>query len=279
MAAKIKWSEEKITQFQIEGRGKGVGASYKPWVRVSDFSSKGISRRVFSRKSGRHHELLSNVEWHLFLLLEFSRDVVDIREQYPLLRDETLSIAAKLCIRHPAYPRTQVNAVMSTDFLVKFNRNGRESLEAFSCKSGLDLENPRVLEKLEIERSYFNALEVPHRLVIDSELPTNKVKNIAWIRGAQLDDNAWAEYPEAFVEHGRRLAYELSHGSSKGTLAQFCTNLDERVGAQPGTGLLVARALLWDNTLRTDMNQPDLPATPATMFHVADTPRLRVVGA
>lgn len=279
MAAKIKWSEEKITQFQIEGRGKGVGASYKPWVRVSDFSSKGISRRVFSRKSGRHHELLSNVEWHLFLLLEFSRDVVDIREQFPLLRDETLSIAAKLGIRHPAYPGTRVNAVMSTDFLVKFNRNGNNSLEAFSCKSGPDLETPRVLEKLEIERSYFNDLGVPHRLVIDSELPSNKVQNIAWLRGAQLDDNEWSEYPEALVEHGRRLTYELSHGPCKGTLAQFCTNFDERVGAQPGTGLLVARALLWDNTLQTDLNQPDLPATPVTMFHVAKTPTLRVVGA
>jgi hypothetical protein len=280
MATKFKWSDEKIAQFEREGRGKGSGASYKPWVQISDFSSRGISRRAFSPKCARHHHLLSNLEWHIFLLLEFSQEVVDIREQFPLTRDETLSIAAKLGIKHPVYPGTHVPAVMTTDFLVKFNRNGADTLEAFSAKTAADLEKPRVLEKLEIERSYFLELGVPHRLVIDSELPVNKVKNLAWIRGANLEDNGIAEYPEAFAEYGRRLAHELGRPPGKGTLAEYCANFDARVGAQPGTGLLLARALLWDGTLKTDLNQPDLPATPVAMFQtvLAVSPALRLVG-
>lgn len=279
MAAKIKWTEEKIAQLEREGRGKGTGASYKPWIRVSDFSSQGISRRVFSQKSGRHHELLSNVEWQFFLLLEFSREVADIREQFPLPREETLSFAAKLGIKHPVYPGTRINAVMTNDFLVKFIRNGVTNLEAFSCKMASDLENPRVLEKLELERIFFDYLGIPHRLVINSELPFNKVNNILWFRGAVLDDNGWAERPECMAEHGRRMAHELSRAPGRGSLAQFCANFDARIGAQPGTGLLVARALLWEGTLLTDLNQPDLPATPVTMFRVAQAPSLRVVGA
>ena len=93
-------------------------------------------------------------------------------------------VAAKLGIKHPAYPGTRINAVMTNDFLVKFIRNGAASLEAFSCKTASDLENLRVVEKLELERIFFDSLGVPHRLVIDSELPVNKVKNIAWFRGA-----------------------------------------------------------------------------------------------
>lgn len=278
MASKITWSEEKIAQLEREGRGKGTGQSYKPWIRISDFSSRGKSRRAFSHKSGRHHELLSDVEWHFFLLLEYSREVADIREQFPLPRDETLSFAAKLGIKHPTYPGTRTNVVMTNDFLVTFIRNGAPSLEAFSCKTASDLENLRTLEKLELERIYFDSLGIPHRLVIDSELPVNKVRNIAWFRGAVLDDNGWAVPPDSMAEHARRMAYELSRAPSRGSLAQFCAYFDARIGAPPGTGLLVARALLWEGKLLTDLNQPDLPATPVNMFRVAQAPSLHVVG-
>ncbi len=86
---KQKWSEEKIERLEREGRGKGAGADYRPWIQVSDFSSLGKSRRVFSRKTGRVHHLLSDIEWHMFLLLEFSPRVLDIREQFPLPRSES----------------------------------------------------------------------------------------------------------------------------------------------------------------------------------------------
>lgn len=278
MAAKIKWSEDRIAQLELEGRGKGAGADYKPWIRVSDFSSQGISRRMFSAKTGRHHELLSNGERNLFLLLEFCRDVTDIREQFPLDREETSSIAARLNIKHPVYPHTRVNTVMTTDFLVKFRRNDEVYLEAFSCKTAEDLENPRTLEKLEIERCYFEALGIPYRLVLNTSLPANKVNNIYWFRQAVLDDHGRAEYPGEFVELGKRMLHELSRAPGKGTLAQFCANFDARVGLQPGTGLMLARALLWEGALQTDLNQPDLPATPVVMFSVPQKPTLRVVG-
>ena len=276
--AKFTWTEEKIAQFEREGRGKGTGASYKPWIRVSDFSSKGKSRRTFSAKFGRHHELLSDVERNLFLLLEFCRDVTDIREQFPLDRDETRSFAARLNIKHPVYPGTRVTTVMTTDFLVKFSRNNQDYLEAFSCKTAEDLENPRTLEKLEIERNYYEDLGIPYRLVLDSSLPANKVKNIYWFRQAVLHDHGLAEYPDEFIELGQRLLHELTRAPGKGTLAQFCANFDARVGTQVGTGLLLARAHLWNGTLQTDLNQPDLPASPAVMFTVTQKPVLRVVG-
>ncbi|WP_158239248.1 TnsA endonuclease N-terminal domain-containing protein [Uliginosibacterium sp. TH139] len=268
MAAKIKWSEAKIAQLEREGRGKGAGAEYKPWVQVNDFSSRGYSRRVFSQKTGRVHHLLSEVEWQLFLLLEFSPAVLDIREQYPLKREQTLSIATELGIRHPTYPGTSVSTVMTCDFLVILQEHGEQVVRAFSCKRENGVDGERDVEKLEIERSYFSGRDVPHHLVFDSSLPKNKIDNVYWCRGASINDDDTYEYDGAFAEHRQRLINELSR-KPVGSLTQFCDNYDRLTGVKPGTGLRVVRALLWNRELLTDLNTPDPARQPAVMFSLA----------
>lgn len=279
MAAKAKWSENRIEQLQAEGRGKGTGANYKPWIHVQDFSSQGNSRRVFSQKTGRVHHLLSDVEWNLFLLLEHAHTVIDIREQFPLPRDETLSIAAKKSIKHPIYPGTKVPTVMTCDFVATSNRNGRKVLDAFSCKRTDAADDLRVLEKLEIERTYFSDLDVPHHLVFHSELPKNKINNLIWCRSATINDNGVEEFAQALTEHTQRLLHELRQPARSCSLAEYCTNYDIRAGATPGTGLRVVRALLWRGELITDLHQKDLAATPMAMFRVNQKQGLRAVGA
>lgn len=279
MAQKFKWSEEKIQQLQAEGRGKGKGADYQPWIEVTDFSSMGISRRKFSPKTGRVHHLLSNVEEQCFLLLEFSPQVVDIREQFPLKRDETRSLAAQCGIKHPLYPTTRVPVVLTCDFLVTVMRDGELSLMAISCKRADGLEKPRTIELLELERRYFAEHGIPYHLVMHSDLPTAKIENIRWCRGASINDQGVEEYPEALEEHRQALLYELSRSVKGGSLAEFCNAYDVRTGAEPGTGLRVARALLWEKQLLTDFNQPSLPSVPLAMFRVANTPSVSAFGA
>ena len=181
---KIVWSENKIARLEAEGRGKGTGAAYTPWILVTDFSSRGNSRRVYSHKTGRIHHLFSDVEWALFLLLEFCSDVIDIREEYPLKRADTLAIAAELQIKHPRYPGTTVPTVMTCDFLVTRLRNHTRVLEAYNCKRAEEAEDLRSLEKLEIQRLNFAGCDVPHNLVLHSMLPKEKIKNLEWIRSA-----------------------------------------------------------------------------------------------
>lgn len=275
--AKPKWSEAKIKEFERAGRGKGTLATYSPWVQVSDFSSLGKSRRVFSSKTGRVHHLLSDVEYQLFLLLEYADHVVDIREQYPLKRDETLSIAAKKQIKHPSYPGTNVATVMTTDFLVTVNRAGQKSLEAYSCKRDDGVGSLRDVEKLEIERTYFDQMGVPFHLVLHSALPAARVKNLEWLRGAEDDSNA---LPEGQM-HGfcLRMLQDLAQAQHDVPLSEYCANFDMRVGAERGTGLLVARALLARRQLLVDLNQPNLAATPMAMFQLAQAQtQLKIVG-
>ena len=78
-------TEADIERHISNGFGRGTGASYKPWLRVQDVPSTGHSRKVSGVKIERTFHLLSNLEYGYFLVSEFSEDVVDIREQYPLL--------------------------------------------------------------------------------------------------------------------------------------------------------------------------------------------------
>jgi hypothetical protein len=275
---KPKWTEDKILRYKAEGRGKGKGANYIPWVKVTDFSSRGNSRRVFSHKTGRVHHLLSDVEWNLFLLLEFSGNVVDIREQYPLERDDTLPVAAQLGIKHPLYPHTAISEVMTVDFLVTFQRKSALSLEAFSCKRTEDAEDARSMEKLEIERSHFNGCDIPYHLVFHTELPMAKVKNIEWIRSAELKQEEIESYPGYYQHHCERIASELANHTRSCSLSDYCETYETRSGAAPGTGLRAVKMLLQRGDIVTDLGEPDLAAAPVSMFRPVSRQPLHIVG-
>lgn len=156
----VKWSEDKIKRLMKEGRGRGLKDEYKPWIYVTSFSSRGNSRRVRSEKTGRVHHLLSEVEYELFLLLEWSQEFTDIREQYPLDRDVTQSVAQSLGLRHPSYPGTTVPTVMTVDFLCTRAGSGDEFV-AFDAKRTEEAEDMNSLMKLEIQRATLAQIESP----------------------------------------------------------------------------------------------------------------------
>jgi len=271
-------TEEKIRQLQKEGRGKGTLDQYLPWILANEFSSKGNTHRIFGHKTGRVHDLFSNVERNLFMLLEFTPDVIDIREQYPLTREDTVSLAAEMGIKHPTYPQTKIPTVMTCDFLVTRLRNDKETIEAFNCKRAEDANDLRAIEKLEIQRRYFNGCGIAHHLVFHSMLPENKIKNIKWIRSAVIKPGEIEPYPNYFKEHCSRFSYELSRTSSSLSLAAYCQNYDERTGAQLGTGLRVIRMLLLSQEIVTNMTEPDLPNAPIGIFIRRGRNELRSVG-
>jgi len=67
-----------------EKRGSGTGMDYNPFIHIQELSSSGESIRVKSATVGRLHHLLSGIEFSAFLLFDWSNDVLDIREQYPI---------------------------------------------------------------------------------------------------------------------------------------------------------------------------------------------------
>src|SRR5690349_4522054 len=76
-----KIGEEAIQKLIREGRGQKELADYQPWLTVREVPSRGLSTRSKGWKTGRVHHVLSKLEKKYFYILEWSKIVVDIREQ------------------------------------------------------------------------------------------------------------------------------------------------------------------------------------------------------
>jgi hypothetical protein len=100
-----------------EGRGQGEGKDYTPYINIHDFSSHGLVHRVKGLTTGRLHHLFSNGEYAAFMEFDWEKNIVDIREQYPLDRFETFEIANKKKIKHPRC-NDGSPSVLTTDFLL-----------------------------------------------------------------------------------------------------------------------------------------------------------------
>jgi hypothetical protein len=276
----VKWTEKKIQEMEAAGFGKGVGADYNPWVTVESFSSLGRSRRVWSHKTGRTHHLLSDVEYRLFLSLEWQLDTVDIREQYPLDRNLTQDVARNLSIRHPFYPGTHVPAVMSVDFLVTKQLGAERVVEAFNAKRDEEAEDEESLLKLEVQREYFEQMGVPHHVIYHSQIPKQNVDNIDWIREALLKPGEEEPRPGYFGALSARMASELAQMPNRSaSLASYCRDFEANHGLERGTGLRTARILMQDRVLKANLSSFDLAAEPLSTFVVTGQHgKLRAVG-
>jgi hypothetical protein len=259
-------TEEIIAAWQKEGRGKGEGSKYKPWLEVFDFSSLGRVERTESAKFGRTIHLMSDVERDTFYAAEWSDRVIDLREEYPLDRTLTLEIAAALNIRHPYYPGTNVPTVMTVDFFCTVVTNGAINFEAIECKRTEGAEDARSIEKLQIARTYFAGMDVPYRLVFQSRLPTTKISNIEWMRGGLIKSGEKERYPGYFREKSLIMARELSQSTRNVPLNEYCANFEVRHGMSQADGLRVAKLLMYERTLLCDLANPDLPTAPLSTF-------------
>lgn len=263
-----------------EGLGQGFGSDYRPWIEVKDISSLGVSRRVWGHKTQREHHLLSNVEFNLFLFLEWAPDVIDIREQYPLDRDLTQACADSLNIKHPCYPGTHVPTVMTVDFMVTRVRHGKEVVEAFNAKTADEAEDQNSLRKLEIQREACAQMDLQHHLIFDTKIPKQIASNISWIRNA-LPRPEEADLPPQRVEDlCARMEVELGRAAPNQTLQSYCAGFDTYFGLPKGMGLRIARILLHKRILKGDMRSPDLTAAYlGTFVMTGSQSNLRVVGA
>ena len=117
---------------QNQGRGKGEGASYKPYIKTREVPSIGTGRILKDKITGRQMHLLSQAEVYTYYLLRWDDSVIDIREQYPLELEDTLKIADHLGYKHPHDRKTS----MTTDFLVTYREeDGRKTYKAYSVKA------------------------------------------------------------------------------------------------------------------------------------------------
>lgn len=248
------FDEKKRQRFLKEGRGTGHGSDYKPWLTIQDVSSLGRSTRIFSFKTGREHHLLSDLETGLFLLVEWSERVRDIREQFPLDRDVTRMLAEKMGIVHPRDTHTQTDIIMTTDMVVDVLFEGAIHTIAFSVKPASKLDDPRTLEKLELERRYWARDQIAWYLVTEKDLPEIRIGNLRWLHEMQSIENLKAPYEGYWTDRVGRFLNEFSrvHG---GLIEDFLRHLQKNCGFSAGEGMIVLRHLAANKKIEIDLDR------------------------
>lgn len=88
----LDWNDNKLNRFLKEGRGKGEGSEYKPWLTIQDMPSIGRVSRIYLHKTQRIHHFFSDNETRVFYLLTWEDAITDIREFYPLLNMEEVAL-------------------------------------------------------------------------------------------------------------------------------------------------------------------------------------------
>lgn len=143
-------TKERINRRLKEGRGQGRGKDYKPYLYIQDVPSKGLATRDLGWHTQRVHHLMSLGEWRLFLTLEWSKIIIDIREQFPLDLEKTIAIANQLGIPHPDDKKTKQPVVMTSDFAITIKKPIGTEDQILTFKLAKDLSKIRVAEKLDL---------------------------------------------------------------------------------------------------------------------------------
>lgn len=239
--ARRRMTEKRIAKLLASGRGSGHGADYKPFIRVGDFASSGRVHRVKSQTHGRVVHLMSDMELDVFRKFDGRPGVVDIREQYPLCRAETLVIADALGVRHPA--AWGVDVPVTTDILVDFVGGRRVAL---AVKPASEVGKRRVLEKLELEREAWRRRGVEWKLVVGADVTRaerlNGQERATWafLDGVRSPNGVgWDECADVML-------IELAD-TAAGRIVDLCKAVERVHGWVAGTGMSAVKRLLARN--------------------------------
>lgn len=247
-------TEQAVLRWIKQGYGQGCGPNYKPLLYVRDVPSSGSSNMVQSQITGRIHHYLSEGEFQVHLLAEHSPKTVDIREQFALLPwSETQWWAKKLGIKHPIYPGTSVPVLMSTDLLISLKEPDGVQLVAISVKQSSDLDK-RTLEKLLLERVYWNRRGINWLLITEKDIPQPRAKNLAFFEIALreaisanigVDASVFSEYFQSILKQEQTYIEALSSSC-------------QRWGLSNNDGHLLLSTAIWRHQSRIDIDATEI---------------------
>lgn len=257
---KYVWNQNKFERFLREGRGKGHGKDYKPWITTQDIPSTGRRSRVPGWKTGRLHHTLSDNEIDYLYLLEWSDDVIDIREQFPLIDLEVAqTIASDMGVKYPTDEKTGFPRILTADFFITIQVNGQTKDIARTIKPAIELDRKRVIEKFEIERRYWTAKGIDWGIVTEREIPKTLVSNIEeYHSNYRLEPESDITLPQ-MLSIADFLKEKLR--SSQQSVLQVMNSLDQDMRLETGTCLrifnhLVAKKeILLDLTKKVNLNK------------------------
>lgn len=227
----------KLVEAIEDQRGIGTGDNYKPWIK--------ITRKLSSPYSNLNLVTAPNLKRLMHFLSRGEREfayfmwwigAVDIREQYPLwpwphvhplaqisqaaqnIYHPGMRMVAELAgIRLRKYPKSDIPLVLTLDMLVTVpSELNVKRLIGISCKPLAIIQNAeptnRELERLELDRRYCLAGEIPFRLAhpeLESKKLMTKLHAIAPIETrASLDDFTKSKNYQKYIDLIEVSAYD-----------------------------------------------------------------------
>jgi len=240
-----------------EKRGLGELSSYKPWLTIRDVSSLGRSHIVLGATTGRAHHLLSDLEELVCLYADYSSLVVDIREQFPLFsRAETAAIAEEMEIKHLVHSGS--NDVLTEDFVFTLAGTPPKWV-ARQVKYLSDLQDPKVLQKLEIQKRYFERRGIDWKLITERDLSPPLSRNLKWLRRGAIET-----FDDVVIDHFK---WAIGRAKPTDTLDRVIRRSGESVDLPSNRASLLFKHLVWRHTIEVDIHVPlELSAPISTLY-------------
>jgi hypothetical protein len=255
----LEWTNEKYLRFLKEGRGNILdeGKNYKPWWTVQDFPSRGRVSRLNGWKSKRVHHYFSDIETSYFYLLDWDEEDViqDIREHFPLLDYDKIVEIDDLRLDKFTDKATGVPYVITTTFLITLrDESGKNVLAARSVKVSSALEKSISIERLEIERRFWEAKNVDWGIITEKELNSQKmkIKNIEWLHSSLRDSEEFGITPmdRNYISNIIIDRFSCSTENIRDELLQ----IDRDCNTQKGVALYIFKYLIASKIIEVDLN-------------------------
>ncbi|MGP9039423.1 TnsA endonuclease C-terminal domain-containing protein [Cytobacillus kochii] len=265
-----EWNETTINRLLKEKRGQGTGKDYKPWLQVQDIASKGRSTRTLGHTTQRVHHLLSDLQLYYFYLLEFDENVTDIREQYPLLDFHDMKIQLDQELTKKLFDKkTQVPHIFTVSFLVtRKGESGEHYDEVRIIKQSQELEKNATLQRLELERRYFEKKEIDFGIITEKEIDKQLARNIGWA----LNSYDIQDYPSLTLNlpHLKRdMVHYLSNKSD--TFQGIFSRLEREYSLDEGLGLILFKHLIANKEVSMDLSKKIYLTNKIENYHVEFT--------
>lgn len=225
---------------------------------------------MHGHKTGRIHHLLSDLEAKAFHVFERDDRVLDIREQYPLNRLKTRAIAEKLGFYHPFDPKSGVDIVMTTDFLLDLQLDDGAIVNvAVSCKYGDDTEAIRFKEKFEIERIYWQTNFTELVLFDESQINLDRFNNLQAAHAHHDVGELLAPRPSYFEQGAEAMLEALRRGPPWVEIRQIWDGLAERGTIERRHCSNIFWHLVERGAIKFDLNRPFSARASLSQFQFA----------